>query len=64
MVMLCTSGSMSKKFSKVPVACKNDECREHPYCLRFQAWEEKAIERVNRFNGNKEKGCGKFIAKS
>ena len=49
---------MSNKFSKVPVAC-----RDHENCLRFEAWKEKAIERVKRFNGSKEKGCGKFIAR-
>ena len=54
---------MSNKFAKVPVACQNDECREHKNCLRFEAWEARAIERVNKFNGSKEKGCGKFIAK-
>jgi len=55
---------MSNKFSKVPIACNNDECREHKNCLRFEAYEAKALERVKRFNGSEEKGCGKFIAKN
>jgi hypothetical protein len=53
----------TNKFSRVPVGCNNDECREHQNCLRFEAWKENAIERFKRFNGSKEKGCGKFIAK-
>ena len=54
---------MSKKFAKVPVACNNSICRESKNCLRYEAWSEKAIERVKKFNGSEEKGCGKFIAK-
>jgi len=47
-----------------PTACNNENCFEHKNCLRFEAWAVKAIEKVKRFNGSKEKGCGKFIAKS
>lgn len=54
---------MSNKFAKVPIACNNDECRDHANCLRFEAWKAKAINRVKRFNGSPEKGCGKFIKK-
>jgi hypothetical protein len=55
---------MSAKFSKVPVACDNKKCREATNCLRFEAWEAKAKERVKSFNGTPEKGCGKFIGKN
>ena len=53
---------MSKDYSKVPIACNNHECRESKNCLRFEAWVAKAIERVKKFSGSKEKGCGKFIS--
>ncbi len=54
---------MSKRYSKVPIACDNKLCREAQNCLRFEAWEAKAKERIKTFNGTEEKGCGKFISK-
>lgn len=54
---------MANKYNFSPlVACNNEDCYEHKNCLRFEAWTVKAIEKVKRFNGSEEKGCGKFIA--
>lgn len=55
---------MSNRYDRVPVACDNCECRDAQNCLRYEAWEAKAKERVKTFNGTKEKGCGKFISRT
>ncbi len=44
------------------VGCKNEECIKKDECKRQLIYKNKTAREVKSFGGNKQKGCGKFIA--
>ena len=44
------------------VGCKNSECIKRDECLRQLIYKNGIAKEIKSFGGNKDKGCGKFIA--